>query len=35
MAEKFESAISDALPKKEVYVDGSYFTSFIRIQECA
>ena len=34
-AEEFESLISDALPKKEVYLDGSYFTSFIRIQEQA
>ena len=31
-AEEFESAISNALPKKEVYLDGSYFTSFVRIQ---
>jgi hypothetical protein len=34
-AEEFESLITDALPKKEVYLDGSYFSSFIRIQECA
>jgi hypothetical protein len=34
-AEEFESLITDALPKKEVYLDSSYFSSFIRIQECA
>tara|TARA_R100000657_G_scaffold1965_1_gene1395 strand:- start:649 stop:1176 length:528 start_codon:yes stop_codon:yes gene_type:complete len=34
-AEEFEKLVSDALPKKKVYLDGSLFTSFIRIQEWA
>jgi len=34
-AEEFEKLVSDALPKKQVYLDESYFRSFIRIQEWA